>query len=134
MNYCNNCGNKIQSEQKFCSKCGQTLKLETKKEFTNTETKTEISSKWISKGLDIFAIFLFLVLVYDGITMFEQMERLEDKKNNLQSENYGLTSKIWETPHNKCKLGIIELHNVGLTSDRITELARNNEIRTTYND
>ncbi len=136
MNYCNNCGNKIQSEQqKFCSRCGQSIKIEVKKKPIDLDVKSSISSKWIDFGLGLIAVFLFLEIVYDGATFFEQIERKNDQIFEIEYEKTRqIKDSISNSSHQKCVEGINKLYNRGLTTSIIKNSANNNEIRTLYQD
>ncbi|MCE5090912.1 zinc ribbon domain-containing protein [Staphylococcus devriesei] len=84
MKYCNNCGNPLEDNQRFCDRCGQRV------DYTNYDSNshsTESRSSGVGKIiLIIIAILIFLSLIV-GLLFGAYKLFLEDKINSFNDSN-----------------------------------------------
>lgn len=90
MIYCSNCGNKLDSNSKFCKKCGTNVeksKKETKKEIPPTinETKSGINI-WIVIGVIVIIILIIFIINRETQGNQREIEKLETKLENQQCQ------------------------------------------------
>lgn len=58
--FCENCGNKLKNDHKFCTKCGNSNTPETKEEKTSTLT----DEKWWYRVAKVIYVFLYLQILW----------------------------------------------------------------------
>lgn len=62
--YCENCGNKIDSTYKFCTKCGNPAVLEVKNHPVTQQVPAVSNDRWWQRLLKVVYIFLYLQILW----------------------------------------------------------------------
>lgn len=94
MNFCNRCGNKLESDMKFCPKCGNNLVV-----INQSTTNNTISNKkYIQLGLGIgfgiiFLTVIFVVVISGKNDNYYFGDNAYNEKENIAQTNNNNTSK-----------------------------------------
>ena len=106
MKFCENCGAKLQDDEKFCSECGAKLEVNNveRNAVDNNKTKTSSSAKIV---LIVFAIVIVLGLIGVGIYLFffNNSESKDDSSVNTTSNATANTTSNTTTEANTTSSG-----------------------------
>lgn len=116
MKYCNNCGNRLQDEQKFCDKCGQNVDIKKNNINEHTYTSANYNSqapKNNNSGKIVMIIVLILItllllggLLFGAYKLFldnddsisnNSNSNSYDESNNSEDEDYPSINVLSET-------------------------------------
>ncbi len=91
--YCENCGNKIEEDEKFCGKCGQPVSNNNIEK--NTTTKPHIKIKFTNLMLLIGIVtIVFMMIIFITVSKNNSLDKKNKTTDNLSQNNSSVSNTV----------------------------------------